>query len=64
MDETTIETGDFINALASRLGQLEKENIALTLLVRKQESIISNLNSALMSVANMAKDEPSVPVVL
>ena len=61
MDETTIETGDFINALASRLGELEKENIALTLLVRKQESIISNLNQALMS---LAKDEPSVPIVL
>lgn len=64
MDETTIETSEFINALGSRIGELEKENIALTLLVRKQESIISNLNLALMSIANSAKDEPGVPNIL
>ncbi len=61
MGDTTIETSDFISALASRLGELEKENIALTLLVRKQESVISGLNSALMS---MVKDEGSVSDIL
>lgn len=51
MDETTIETSDFIDALSARIGELEKENIALTLAVRKQEAVISSLRSALLSVA-------------
>jgi hypothetical protein len=59
LDETTIDTQDFIDALASRIGELEKENIALTIAVRKQEAIISSLNSALLSAVK-SKEEASV----
>lgn len=51
MDETTIETSDFINALSARIGELEKENIVLNLLARKQEALILSLRAALLSVA-------------
>jgi hypothetical protein len=59
LDETTIDTQDFIDAMASRIGELEKENIALTIAVRKQEAIISSLNSALLSAVK-SKEEASV----
>jgi len=57
LDETTIETQDFIEALTARIGQLEKENIALTLAVRKQESIIVSLKEALLSTMKKAETQ-------
>lgn len=56
LDETTIETSDFINALSARIGELEKENIVLNLLARKQEALILSLRAALLSVAEGGGD--------
>ena len=62
MDETTIETHEFIEALATRIGVLEKENIALTIVFKKQEGIIASLKDALLSAMKKAETTNAVDV--